>query len=214
MSPTPRESSRKAIAAAVLLILGLGCGGLYRLVSGGEQHSYTAGGLPAAGAHITAGQTYLLSVHGGVRTLADRGLDPASIQCEYVSVGSVAQRLAIVAESQDTKAANAFASFTAPFTGPVSVDCLGLGAAFIDDADNAPADLAGWYLVLAVLALTTGVALALSAMRASGLRADFGDGTLSPVCGEDAEIERLVGLVHARSDAGEAAARDGNATGR
>lgn len=201
--PFIARHSTKAVAAMLLLIVGIGCGAMFRVLSGTERHSFGAGALPPASAHVTAGASYLLSVPDGVHALTARGLTPASIQCEYTSDGSAIHALDISAESTDTKATNAFASFTATFTGDISVDCLGWGQVFIDDADNAPADVAGWYLVLAILALTIGAALGLSALRSSGTDRVGGSTSLDP----DLEIERLVQLVHVRSNKADPAER-------
>ncbi|MEO9108945.1 MAG: hypothetical protein ABI368_01850 [Jatrophihabitantaceae bacterium] len=201
MPSTAHQNSTRAVAAVLLLIVGIGCGTMYRILSSTEQHSFADRTVPSASVHVTDGASYLLSVPDGVRSLANRGLTPASIQCEYTSDRSANHPLDITPESAETKATNAFAGFTAPYTGDISVDCLGWGQVFIDDADNAAPDTAGWYLVLCVIALTIGAALALSALRSSG------GGPRDPAArplNEDEEIERLVQLVHVLSDDGDA----------
>jgi hypothetical protein len=106
----------------------------------------------------------------------------------------------------DSKATDAIGTFAAPVTGDVHLDCIGWGAVFVDDADDAGGDLAGLFLVLCVIALTLGAALGLSALR---LRYGPSDES-ARAASENDEIERFVHLVHVRSEDGEVADPDGD----
>ena len=176
--------------------------GLYRVLSGTEHTAYAAGGVPPATAHVTEGKTYGLSVPGGVSTLRKRGADVNSPECQWSAAGTGTQVLQAQAGGPDTKAINVVATFVSPVTGDIAVSCAGWGAMFIDDADSTPADVAGWLLVLAVVALTAGVGLGVSALRSAGGIA--GNRVGEPAgsagfAGEDDEIERFVHVVHLRS---------------
>ena len=52
--------------------------------------------------------------------------------------------------------------FRAPFSGPAAISCAGIGRAFVDDADDAAFDTAGFLVVVTVTALFAGGALTLS----------------------------------------------------
>lgn len=201
--------------------MGLVLAGLYRLVSGGEHTAYASAGVPPATAHVTDGKTYELSVPGGVRTLQKRGADVNSPECQWSAPGAAGQVLQAQASGPDTKAINVVATFVAPVTGDIAVSCAGWGAMFIDDADSAPADLAGWLLVLAVLALTAGVGLGVSALcsaggeagqarrgNAAGPAGSAGSARSAGTSGEDDEVERFVHVVHVRSQDPEVADPD------
>ncbi|MDT4945795.1 MAG: hypothetical protein QOH14_2528 [Pseudonocardiales bacterium] len=197
----------KAGVAVGLLIAGLVCAALFRIVSGTEHHAYSSGAVPPASSGVTAGNTYHLSVPGGVQALQKRGASVAAAQCTWSTGGSANQVLTATPEGAGTKATNVVASFIAPYTGDIHVDCAGWGAMYIDDADNSPADSSGWFLVLAVVTLTLGVGMALSSLRsAAGRASSSADG--SP--GEDDEVERFVHAVHVRSQDGEVGAADGD----
>ncbi len=191
-----RNVAIKAVAAAVLLAVGLVLAALYRIVGVSEQHAYAPGAQPANSVRITAGRTYQLSVPGGATALHKRGIGSGTLQCEWSSNGSASQVLAVTTESSD-KATNTVATFTGPFTGEIHVDCLGWGTMFVDDADDASFDLAGLFLLLSILALGVGAGLGLSALR--GARTDA-DGELGRATREDEDIERLVHVVHLRSE--------------
>jgi hypothetical protein len=189
--------------AIALLVLGLVLAGMYRVSSGTEHTAYASAGVPPVTARVTEGKTYGLSVPGGVRTLIGRGADVNSPECQWSASGTGTQVLQAQAGGPDTKAVNVVATFVSPVTGPISVTCAGWGAMFIDNADSAPADVAGWLLVLAVLALTVGVGLGVSALRSAGagtVGASGADSTRSAgPAGEDDEVERFVHVVHVRS---------------
>lgn len=200
MAPGPQPFATRAVAAVALLALGLVCGALYRIVGGTEQHAYAPSAQPPGGVHVTTGKNYQLSVPGGVAALRKRGVELATLQCEWSSAGSAKQVLPVTAEGADTKASNVVATFTGPITGGIDVDCFGLGAMFVDDADDSPADVAGWFLVTCLVALTIGAGLALSALRSAQ---PDPDGELGRTARQDEEIQRLVDIVHVRSQDGE-----------
>jgi hypothetical protein len=172
----------------LLLVVGLLCCALYRVVSGSEHHAYSAGAEAPQSVHLTAGTSYTLSVPGGVRTLLDRGVDVSAAQCQWSIGGSAAQALTVTAERADTKATNVVATFIAPFTGDLHIDCAGWGGVFVDNADNTSADVAGWFLLVGVIALTLGVGLGLSEWRLSAERR-----SAERTSREDDQVETLVG---------------------
>jgi hypothetical protein len=172
---------RRATIGGLLALLGLLLCVLYRVVDGTESHAYSSGTLPPPSVRLTAGNSYLISVRGGANAIVKNGGALNAPQCEWSSGGSPAQPLTVTAYEADTKATNAVGSFVAPVTGPVHVACTGWGAVFVDDADNAPGDVAGWLLLAGVVALTLGGGLAVSALatgshrRASGSAASQQD---------------------------------------
>lgn len=200
--------ARRALTAIALLVAGLVLAGLYRVLSGTEHTAFASGGVPPAADHVTEGKTYELSVPGGVRTLQRRGADVTSPECQWSAAGSGAQVLQAQASGSDTKAINVVATFVAPVTGDITVSCAGWGAMFIDDADSAPADVAGWLLILGVIALTVGVGLGVSALRSAGESAGRAGGESAGTAGEDDEVERFVHVVHVRSQDPEVAGAD------
>jgi hypothetical protein len=196
MSPAANPIARRAIVATILLLGGLGSAAVYRVVSGTEHQSFSAGAVPPSSSRVTAGKTYELATPGGVATLKRDGANIASAQCEWSYPGSGSQLLTATASGADTKATNVVATFISPVTGDIRVDCSGWGAMYIDDADNTPADIAGWFLLLAVIALALGAGLGVSALRMAGEDPGL---SLRRATSDDEEIERLVHVVHLRS---------------
>lgn len=196
---TSRSASsigRRAAVAAVLLLLGIGFAAAYRVISGTQHQAFSAGAVPPASSQVTEGKTYQLAVPGGVSGLKKRGLDVSTPQCEWSVDGSGSQVLQVAAGGADTKAINVVATFISPVTGAIRVDCAGWGPMYIDNADNTPADVAGWFLVLSVIALAIGAGLGVSALRMAG---EHG-GSLRRASREDEEIERFVHAVHVGSE--------------
>lgn len=202
----PRASAARAAAAIGLVILAVLLGALYRIVSGTEHHAFANGAVPLDSAHLTIGKAYTLSTPGGVQRLIARGVDPNAAQCEWSVDGSASQALTVAPAAPNTKAINVVASFVAPYTGDIHIDCLGWGPMFLDDADTTSADYAGWLLLLATMTLTGGVVLAMVALRAVGAN-------LERTAREDDEIERLVHAVHIRSADHEVPRHDGGDVG-
>lgn len=154
-----------AFTAVVLVVLGLGMWAIYRLTTGGEQHSFARGGAAPTYVQVTAGKRYSIGVRDGVRAIKRLGIDPARLACGITPTGGQAQQLTITADADTTKAVNQVATFVAPLSGRVHIDCPGLIAVFVDNADDAGTDPSGWWLVLATIALATGLPLLLSVLR-------------------------------------------------
>lgn len=205
MPPSPRPSVARAAAATGLIIAAVLFGALYRIVSGTEHHAFAKGAVALNSAHLTIGKTYTLSTAGGVKDLMARGVDVNAAQCEWSVSGSASQALAVVPAGPGTKATNVVATFVAPYTGDIHVDCLGWGPMFLDNADTTSGDYAGWLLLLATIALTGGVVLGMAALRSTGVDLERAR--------EDDEIERLVHAVHVRSEDHEVPRRDGGDVG-
>lgn len=202
----PRASVARAAAAVGLIIAALLLGALFRILSGTEHHAYAKGAVAPDSTHVTIGDTYTLSVPGGVKALTARGVDVSRAQCEWSVGGSASQALTVAAAGAGTKAVNVVGSFVAPYTGDLHVDCLGWGPVFLDDAEGSAPDYAGWLLLLATIALTLGVALGLMSLRSVGAYSER-------AAREDDEIERLVHAVHIRSEDDEVPRRDGGDVG-
>lgn len=194
MTRPRRTTARLAFAGALLVVVGLGCWALYWLRSGTEDHSYSRNPIPPTTVHITLDKTYGIAIPGGVQAEQDLGLDPGSVRCTVSAASGATNPLPVTAEGTDTKATNQIASFLAPFTGRAHVQCQGLPPVFVDNADDASADVSGIWLVLATIALTVGVPLVISALRSAGRpRAAAPVVVGSAVApGEDEEIEGFV----------------------
>ena len=197
----PTTAFRFGMAGVALLVFAIVCSGGYRLASADEHHSFAASGVPPATSRVTAGATYLLAVPGGMATLARAGLGAAHLQCQWSAPGSGAQFLAVTPLDPGTKATDAVATFLGPYSGPVSVNCLGWGAMFVDDADDAPTDYAGMLLLLATIGFTLAVPFLLAGAR-NRRRSAWPPG-------EDEEVERLVHVVHVRGEDEEVLHSDG-----
>jgi hypothetical protein len=164
-------NARAAVGSA-LLMLGLVCWGLSRFASAAEHHAFSTGSAPSTFA-VTNGNTYALSVRGGVPELSRHGQQVSGARCEWSTAQSAPQLLQVSADVDSSKPTNVVATFTAPTTGRIAITCAGWGPVFVDDADGSSADVAGWLLVVAVISLIVGVGLALSALRSWSLsRAD------------------------------------------
>ena len=162
---------RAALAGPLLVLIGLACWALYVQRSHSEPHAYSHGTNPPSHVRLVAGDTYQISIHGGVRREQQLGLDPAALQCTAARSGQVpgALRLAVV-EQRDSKANDQIASFVSAISGAVQVQCTGIGAVYVDDAADAPFDWSGTWLVLASLALLIGLPLTLSVLRGTTRR--------------------------------------------
>ena len=114
----------------------------------------------------------------------------------------------ISAERVDTKATNTVAHFVAPVSGRLHIDCRNWGTMFVPDANNRSTDVAGAFLVAAIVLLTIGAGLGLSALRSGGR--ERSDGSGGPTS-EDEEIQRLVHVVKVRSEDEEVGGSDGPA---
>lgn len=208
-APRAQRPSPRPVIAAALLIVGLGCLVLWRVLSGSSNLPYRSDASPSPTAQVTKDSTYSLAVPGGVTVLRARGVplvagqdgQMLNLQCTYTYGGSAPVALPVNAESTQTKAENTVAHFIAPLTGRIHVDCDGWGAMFIPDSDDRSADTAGWAVVIATIALTVGAAMALSEWRLSLLRR-------SRTSSEDDQVERLVDVTAVAADDREVAGRD------
>lgn len=190
--PGSRGTALLGALGAGLLLAGLLCLGLWRVLSGTENLSFTDGAAAPPPAHVTEGETYSLAVPGGVRAMIAHGVYGApagqlSLSCDWSIGASLPQSLSVTPENTETKAETTVARFDAPVTGSLRVTCANWGAVFVPDADNVAADTSGWLLLLSVVTLTAGVAFALSAARQVSLRS-------SRRGGADEEVERFVDL--------------------
>jgi hypothetical protein len=164
-----RASSRRGGLAVLLLLVGLLSWGLFRVVSATEHHVFSVGASAPSTVAVHAGASYDIAVHGGVDALTKAHASPSTPQCAWSSNGAGLQLLQVTAAADD-KATNVVGSFTAPVTGSIHVECTGWGPVFVDDAANAAGDPAGYLLVLAVIALTIGAALGMSALWSASER--------------------------------------------
>ena len=169
--PTPaataRAGGRLGLAGVVLVVLGLVLCVAYRFTASDEPHSYAADAVAPYDVTLTAGHVYHVSIHRGVDAEQDLGLDPTALSCSYAVEPGEDRSLPVTPEPSTSKATNVVATFQAPVTGSVHVACSGLPAVFVDDADTAPGDRSGLYLLLGLIALGVGIPLLLSALRTS-----------------------------------------------
>ncbi|HEY3091076.1 MAG TPA: hypothetical protein VGJ59_23765 [Jatrophihabitantaceae bacterium] len=156
----------RGVIAVVLLLAAVLFGGLYRVADGVEKHSYNSGAVPPDTVQLTQGRTYQISVPGGRKALAKRGISTSVAQCSVTLRSGVSQNLTVTPLSNDVRPTNALATFVAPVSGSVHLDCGPWGAVYVDDADNTGWDYAGLFLLLTAICLTLAVALGLSALYA------------------------------------------------
>jgi len=197
--------SRMPAIAWFLLIVGVLCWALWSLMSGTQHHSYDAGKRPRYPIHLTSGNAYILSVHGGVRALLDRGVDVTTPRCEWSLSGTAPQALTVSPLTVNDKGTNAVATFVGPYTGDLTIDCPAWGDVFVDNADNAKPDIAGWFLVIGVIALTLGVGLGLSSWRTA-----LAQRSAERSMGEDDEVETYADLARSRRRDDEVGRGDGD----
>ncbi len=132
----------------------------YRIADRSENHSYNAGATPHFPVHVTLGKQYELSTPGGLDALNRQGIVAGSVACTW-SGGGIQSSLGI-SSLAGTRTVHAFATFTGPTTGEISIRCANVPELFVDDADNAASDPAGLFVLLATVSLTAGAALAMS----------------------------------------------------
>ena len=176
----PRQTRLNAVVAGALLVVGgLGAWALYVQKSGNEPTAFARDAKPPAYVQVHAGEDYRIAVHGGVATEAKAGIPPESLTCTAAQPGRAPGALSLVYENADTKATNDIASFVAAVNGRLHVACNGLGTVFVSNAEDAPYDWSGVWLVLASLALVIGTPLVLSLLRGANPAAS--DGSLADV---------------------------------
>jgi hypothetical protein len=162
---------RKGTVAVVLLIAGVLCLGIWRVLSGSEHQAFAKGATPPTSSAVTSGHSYSLAVPGGVPAMVSHGISEIvsngaqvlALTCEWSLGNGPTQSLAVSTEAIGTKAETTVAHFVAPVSGKISVTCDGWGKMFVPDADSGSGDPSGLFLLLSIAALTAGGALALSA---------------------------------------------------
>jgi hypothetical protein len=174
----------------VLVLGGLAAWALYVQRSGNEPHAYARGGAPPAYVQVHAGKTYRIAVRGGVAAEARAGIAGQSLVCTASRPGAGPGQLNLTYEAADTKATDDIASFVAATTGPLHVQCNGLGTVFVANADNSPFDWSGLWLVLASLGLVVGTPLVLSLLREAGRGSP--DGSVADVARIDPAAEEVL----------------------
>jgi hypothetical protein len=155
---------------------------MYAVQAGRERHAYAHGGAPQQFVHLVSGHTYWLAVPGGVKHLADVGVQVSALQCTAAAAGQAPGALPVTPQQRDTKAIDQIASFVSGLTGNVHVECDGLGAVYVEGGDDGY-DWSGLWLVLASVALVIGIPLTLSGRRMlphSAPRQDEDDDDLEP----------------------------------
>ena len=187
---------RRGVLAVVLLLAAVLFGGLYRVADGMEKHSYNAGAVPPQTVELTSGRQYEISVPGGRKALAKRGISASAADCSLTQDGGASVPLTVTPISADVRPTNALATFVSPVSGRVHLDCGPWGAVYVDDADDSGWDFAGLFLVLTAICLTCGLALGLSALYAARAPRD------------DHEVERRVGVLGADHEVGAGDADD------
>lgn len=203
--PSSERRRRAVVAGVAMMFACVLLFGVAAVLAGTERHSYVGGALPPNEVAVTQGRSYQISIHGGVKALTERSINPTGLQCEWSSQGSGSQLLELNPENGESKATNTVATFVAPITGPIHVDCIGSGPVFIDDAKDASFDYAGLFLLLGMIVFALGLLVLASpklTFRSPRARSAW-------TASEDEEIERLVHLVHIRSEDGEVHRPDG-----
>ncbi len=153
-----------AFVGGLLILLGVASLGLYGFTSGREAHSYAGAPAPSS-VLLQRGNTYSVGVPHGVRAEMVAGLDPGTLACSLTSGGRELS-ISLQADQTDTKATTQIATFVSPVSGRASITCPGLTRVFVDNAVDAPFDLAGLWLLVAAASLALGLPLGLSALRA------------------------------------------------
>ena len=126
-------------------------------------HAWAPDATPPRTVQLTAGQDYTLSTVGGISALtAAQGADPPALRCTATSRSGSAVGLKVTVGQVDQRILHVVGRFRAPFSGPAAISCAGIGRAFVDDADDAAFDTAGFLVVVTVMALFAGGALTLS----------------------------------------------------
>ena len=159
-----RRAGRGALAV-ILIVLGVLFAVLYRIDNSGENHSYSAGGKAPSYVQLTAGKQYEISARGGMKALIAAGGSAGSLNCSYTpSDGNTTSHLDTTALAADTRATHTLATFIAPVSGMVRVECRALAVTYIDDADNVSGDPAGLFLLLCTISLSVGAMFGLSSL--------------------------------------------------
>jgi hypothetical protein len=153
-----------AVISGVLLLLSMAFLGLWRIADDSQNHAYNPQAMPPTTVALTAGKQYQLSTADGPEALAARHVSTIRDACRWSVPGSAPQTLALTPLAADSRSLHVVATFVAPAGGDVHIECPAWGAVWVDDADDSSVDLAGLFLVLAVITLTGGVILGLTAL--------------------------------------------------
>jgi hypothetical protein len=159
-----RNTAVLAVLAGVSLLVAVAFLGLWRIAAGSQNHAYDSGPMPPTTVALTAGKTYQLSTVDGPEQLSDRGALEQPAACTWSTAGEAPQALAVTPVTADSRSTHVVATFVGPAGGDVHIECPAWGAVWVDDSDDAPTDLAGLFLVVAVITLTSGVIFALTAV--------------------------------------------------
>jgi hypothetical protein len=160
----PRNVMLFALFSAGLLLTSIAFLGLWRIADDTQNHAYNPGATPPTMVALTAGRQYQLSTADGPDGLAARRVDTVRDACAWSAAGSAPQTLAITPVASDSRSTHVVATFVAPASGDLHIACPVWGAVWVDDANDAPIDLAGLFLLLAVITLTGGVILGLTVL--------------------------------------------------
>ncbi|MEO7262884.1 MAG: hypothetical protein ABI047_16760 [Jatrophihabitantaceae bacterium] len=155
-TPPRRRGGASLAAGAVLLLLALVLFAGSRVVAAGQRHAYDPGAAPPPSYHLTAGETYQLSSARSVAELKQAGL-LSNLACFLTSGAGVQIPLALASITDDDRNLHVFATMLAPTTGEVQLSCAGIGAVFVDDADDAGPDRSALLVLLAIAAGLLGV---------------------------------------------------------
>jgi hypothetical protein len=154
----------RGLLAIALVVLAAVFALLYRFENSRENHSYNSGATPPLTVHVTLGKQYEISTPGGPKALTAR-VGSGSLNCNYTAVnGKSTDQLDTTRLDDGTRTTHAVATFVAPVTGLVHIECRALQSTFIDDADNVGGDPAGLFVLLCTICLTVGAMLGLSVL--------------------------------------------------
>jgi len=151
----------KAVAAAVLSVLGVLVWILAGLRARDEPRSYSTASPPPAFVSVAAGHRYSLGTAGGLDALSQVA-DANNLDCTIGQRGGPARALAVSPET-NLKALHRIGTFVAPYSGQVHVACSVIGDVYVDDPDGST-DAAGLLRVLAAVLLAVGLPLGLSVL--------------------------------------------------
>lgn len=160
----PRSVAVIAVVGGALLLSSFAFLGLWQIADDSQNHAYNPGAMPPTMVALTAGKQYQLSTADGPEALAAQHRNTVRDACTWSEGGSAPQNLAVTPVASDSRSTHVVATFIAPASGDLHIACPVWGAVWVDDADDAPTDLAGLFLLLGVITLTSGVILGLTAL--------------------------------------------------
>jgi hypothetical protein len=152
------------IAGVALLLLAMVVFGGSRVLAAGQRHAYDSRATPPATYRLTAGKDYQLSAPGGVAALTKAGLlvTGETVNCTSTDSAGVQRPLIIQSTKDDDRDLTEVATFQTDSTGTMHISCAGISKVFVDDADNAAADIAGSLMLLTIVLGVLGVLAAAS----------------------------------------------------